>query len=86
MNPLDLLAALGRASLIGAIAATFVGLVVAMLQRRIPAPLRAWAWWLGGAFRGGARTNLPPDRSHGPARAPDPIGGGSDSCGRRPRR
>jgi beta-lactamase regulating signal transducer with metallopeptidase domain len=49
MNLLDLAAALGRASIVGGLAAIVAGVCVAAWRRRIPASLRTWIWWLVAA-------------------------------------
>lgn len=45
----EISAALLRASVAGGIAATVVGIATAACRNRIPASLRAWAWWLVAA-------------------------------------
>jgi beta-lactamase regulating signal transducer with metallopeptidase domain len=49
MNPLEITAALLRASVAGGVAAIVAWLVTTACRNRIPASLRAWIWWLVAA-------------------------------------
>jgi beta-lactamase regulating signal transducer with metallopeptidase domain/prefoldin subunit 5 len=49
MSLLDLAGAIGRASIVGGLAAIVAGMCAAAWRRRIPASLRAWIWWLVAA-------------------------------------
>jgi beta-lactamase regulating signal transducer with metallopeptidase domain len=49
MSALAMLEALGRASLVGGVAALAAGVTLTVLGRRVPSALRAWIWWLVAA-------------------------------------
>jgi len=70
MSAPDVVAALGRASVLGALAALVAGAVLAASRGRIPAALRVWVWWLVAAQ---FVVGLAPRASLDAARLPAPV-------------